>query len=1591
VTKHKISPPHATSVKSTGEMPSGPTAQLVVVAVGASAGGLDAFTTFLNALPPSTGMAFILVQHLDPTHKSLMGELLSVHTKMPIHEAVDGTQIEPNTVYVIVAGTYLGIHHGVLKVTPPQDRHGARMPFDFLLQSLGEAYGERAIGVILSGNGTDGSIGLKAIYEGGGLIVAQTPAQATHPGMPQSAIDTGLVDLILGVENIPAKLALYAKQMRRLDFRALPQDAKSTLDQITALLRERVEQDFSAYKPGTLLRRIARRMALHAITEVTDYLTLLQDDKTEADILAKDLLIHVTGFFRDAGVFNYLAATVIPDLVRQHPVGQPIRIWIPACSSGEEVYSLAILFLEAITVAKVNIKLQIFGSDLDERAVSKARTGKYSPSLATEISPERLSRFFVADSGGYRIGPILREAVIFTVHDILSDPPFARIDLVSCRNLLIYLLPEAQQRALSLMHFALRANGVLVLGIAESVAAARGDFEPISADLRIFRRIGTSRKVNAHFSFRDQPRAFWPRAAQVKPLREETFGDVSHKALLEFYAPTSVLVDQKDHCLYFFGATESYLQIPSGDAQQTILAMVRQGLRSKLRAALKRARSENAPISLSGGTITRNGIVVPIQVEVRPVQATDQILYLASFVETPQPREVQKHFFSDTAEDMSKTSALEALVETLQRDLHDATAELEMAIADQATISEESLSLNEEYQSANEELETSKEELQSLNEELTALNTQLSATVNQQRHTADDLENILRSSELAIVFLDLNQNIRFVSGAAKMLLRALDTDTGRPISDLANPFEDNNLQSDIHKAFKSLTPIYREVRTYSGTWYARQVLPYRGQAGVIRGVILTFNNISETKATELKIGIARAYADSIIDTLRQPIVVVDEHLRVVSGNTSFRRLFDSDDTDLAGQELTLVGNGVLNIPAMQTFLDRALAAFTPIEDYELSVDFPSAGRRELLLNARNIPRDAATGQRILIAIDDITERKHIAVALEIAKLNAEKANLGKSRFLAAASHDLRQPLQTLSLLHSILARKINDPECLTLIGKLNETLGAMAGMLDTLLDINQLEAGKVQPEIDSFKITGVLEHLKTEFMYLAKAKGLSLCVVPSSGCVRSDPLLLGQMIRNLLSNAVKYTKQGKILVGCRRMRDHLRIEVWDTGIGIPAEQLESIFEEYHQLGNPARERGLGLGLGLSIVNRLGDLLGHRTGVRSAAGQGSVFTIEVPLGDKIETNDETQDAASSISIIENARYRCGTLLVVEDDPNVREALDLLLQEEGYRTILACDGIEVTALARQGRLMPDLIIADYNLPGGRNGLQIITDLRENLGRPFPGIILTGDIATEVLRKVISAGCEYLYKPVNVDLLTARIVQLVSAAQPARSPALFHEVPASGGLNDGLTIYVVDDDAVLLASMREMLMNRGYSVETYTGSEAFLSAFGSGGRGVLVVDSVMPGLSGIDLLKRLKEDNHDLPAIMITGHGDITMAIDAMKAGVMDFIEKPVEHDALMASINRALVQARDLTRRSSAQKAAAAAIASLTPRERKVMDLVVEGLPNKQIAFKLNISRRTVETHRAAVMKRTGVESLPDLIRLVMQAGPAMKVKMRSALR
>lgn len=701
-------------------------------------------------------------------------------------------------------------------------------------------------------------------------------------------------------------------------------------------------------------------------------------------------------------------------------------------------------------------------------------------------------------------------------------------------------------------------------------------------------------------------------------------------------------------------------------------------------------------------------------------------------------------------------------------------------------------------------------------------------------------------------------------------------------------------------------------------------------------------------------------AEESLQAVQQPAAMLDARRRPIFANTAFRVTFgETPDRLLAA---------LRSVPRLDAFLAAEAGAVGEAEEAILEMAQPDGQVALLQATARRL---LAKPARCVLVIEDLTERTRLAGQLELAKAASERAERDRSRFLAAASHDLRQPLQGMSMLHGLMAAKAADPTMLRLIGRLDEAIDAMSGILDTLLDINRMEAGRVRAEIAPVPVGPLLASLGHEFAAMAKGAGLDWRVVPSEAVVLSDARLLRQILRNLIANALKYTRRGRILLGCRHANGMLRIEVWDTGIGIPETRLRGVFEESRQIETTARARSQGLGLGLGIVRRLADLLGHPVGVRSRENMGSCFHISIPLAR--EATDPAQDATVP-TVPEVLR-----ILVIEDDSTVGDMLCLLLGQEGYVTMLARDGAEAIALAAEHP--PALVIADYNLPGALNGVEVTLQLRQLLSPPPAAILLSGDTSAETRREIGLTGVEYSPKPIRADDLLARLYRLLPTARPrpAAPPPEPAVEPAPAVAREMLgQVFIVDDDATLRRDTAEWLAANGWAVESFSNAEAFLKADKPDRHGCVLVDAVMPGMDGMALLAELRPHAQRLPAIMVTGHGDVRMAVRAMTAGAMDFVEKPIVRSDLLRSITHATRRIANRMHEAAAQTEAAVRLDKLTPRQRQILDRVIAGMPNKIIAADLDLNQRTVENHRATIMTKLGVRSLSELIRKVVSA-------------
>ena len=830
----------------------------VIIGIGASAGGLEALEQFFIHVPEASGVAYVVIQHLDPTQQGMLPELLQRITPMHVEQVKNGMSIKPNCVYVIPPNKDMSILHGKLILLDPAAPRGLRLPIDFFFKSLADDLREQAIAVVLSGMGSDGTLGMRAIKERAGLTLAQLPGSAKFDGMPSSAIAAGVVDIIATPQALSAQIMSHLKRgvhniLPAVD-KMLEHSSQSALEQIVILLRASTGNDFSLYKKHTLYRRIERRMGLHQISSIANYVAYVRENPSELNLLFKELLIGVTRFFRDAAVWETIKITTLPALIAEYPAGKEFRAWIPACSTGEEAYSLAIVFKEALALGAFSqrLKLQIFATDIDQDAIDKARQGFYSANIAADVSPERLSRFFVAEAHGYRVKKEIREMVIFAQQNIINDPPFTKLDLLFCRNLLIYFDQELQKKLILLFHYALTPNGILLLGNAETIGNFNGLFTSSDSHLQLYRRIeqtltpATIHFPTKHFSLTAMTQQ---EISIAKPTLNLQI--LVNQLLLQNYSPPAVVVNADGDILYINGRTGKYLEPAAGKANLNVHAMAREGIRHELAGALDKAKRQAEAVQLNNLTIGTNGgtqtINLTVQAIEHPKELSGMLIILFTDVKTPPARKRSRK--PPNAEQQLLLAELQQAhdeLQTMREERQTSQEELKSA-------NEELQSTNEELQSTNEELTTSKEEMQSMNEELQTLNAELQTKVTDLSWVNNDMNNLLNSMEVATVFLDNALNIRRFTHHTTQLFRLIAGDEGRPLSDIVTDLDYPTLLEDTRQVLNTLIFSEKQIKASDDRYFKVRIMPYRTQENVIDGVVITFIDITVTKILEAKL------------------------------------------------------------------------------------------------------------------------------------------------------------------------------------------------------------------------------------------------------------------------------------------------------------------------------------------------------------------------------------------------------------------------------------------------------------------------------------------------------------------------------------------------------------------------------------------------------------------------------------------------------------------------------------------------------------------------------------------------------------------
>ena len=1359
-----------------------------VVGIGASAGGIQALLRFFEQMPQDAGMAFVIVLHLSPKHESRADEVIQRVASMPVLQVRESMPIEKNHIYLISPSNELSMTDGYLRVAQADRLAGRPVAIDRFFRSLADVHGTRAISVILSGTGSDGTVGIGRIKECGGITLAQDPDDAEYAEMPQNALASGHVDISLPVADLPQKLLELSANARRIQLPPVEDEAsvlaapagseetvEHALQDILTLLRIRTGHDFRHYKRATVLRRIERRLQVNALADLPSYRRFLEKHPDETRALLRDMLIGVTNFFRDREAFEAVEREIFPEICAGKAGDEQVRAWVAGCSTGEEAYSIAMLLCEQVAQGDGMPEIQVFATDIDDRAIGAARSGRYPESIQTDVPAARLRQFFLHTRGFYVINKALRDKVLFASHNILRDPPFSQLHLVSCRNLLIYLDRTVQRQILQTFHFALRPGGYLFLGSSESAEIAEDLFHPIDKRNRIYRARTVASRARVTPSLPATGRLAPAAAVDVaKPAaRPSSFSLASlHQRVTEHYAPPSILIDRDAEILHMSEQVGRFLRYVGGEPSHNLLRVINPELRLELRTALFQVLQHGQSTEARRVRFSHGDTWTYVNITVHPFHddagGEDVMVVVFNECDEKDPNEGTDIEGTDIARAADHDPVITHLENELQH-----TKELLQSNIEQSDVSNEELkasneelqAINEELRSATEELETSKEELQSVNEELVTVNIELQSKVEDETRANDDLRNLITSTGIATIFVDREMRIKRFTAPAIGIFNLIETDVGRPLLDLRHRLNYPELAQDAVAAFETLKVIEREVGTDEGEWFISRLLPYRTLDDRIDGAVLTLIDITTRRQAEES---ARRNEEALklaaLTTNDYAIIVIDEDGVIVSWNKGARNVFGYNEAEVLGRSVDLIFTAEDQAQGAPR-AERMRAIKTGRADDE-RWHAHKDGRR-IYCSGVMTPIDTPNFRGFAKIARDLTDRKSVesrqASRLELerrVRARAVSASRQKDEFFAVLSHELKNPLNLIHVKAEMLSRapEVREiplvQEAAQLI--LRSVMG-QAKIIDDLLDLSRARTGKLALHVATVDLASVVRTVTDANAVDATAAGVTLSVsgADSPVAIRADAVRLEQILWNLISNALKFTPSGgRVDVTVSRDDGFVRVRVADTGQGIAPDFLPRIFDMFSQAQTgPARDRG-GLGIGLSLVKQLVEMHGGTIDAYSdGVGKGATFCVRLPESAS-ETPADQSRVAVDASVLRGLR-----VLLVDDSAEGLEAFRALLETEGAQVRGESSGAAALAAAAEDEF--DLILSDIGMPG-MSGYELIAELRK-LPRTAttPAIALTGYGREKDALDALQAGFDaHLGKPVSLNALLGAIGQSRSA---------------------------------------------------------------------------------------------------------------------------------------------------------------------------------------------------------------------------------------
>lgn len=1272
--------------------PASASAPPMVVAIGASAGGITALKTLFSLLPTDAGVAYVVVLHLSPSHESHLAAILQSETSMPVSQVVGPTTLEPDHVYVNPPDRHLEVLDGKLELVASSPTPGRRNTIDLLFCSLAAAMsGDRIVCILLSGTGSDGTVGLWHVREVGGTAIVQDPEEAEYNAMALSAIAAGGADLIVRIADMPGHLMTIAHRPAvDLDIDDEAPEATSRVDAtslaaILTTVRERTGHDFSGYKPATLLRRILRRIGVRGVGSLREYADAIAVDAEEAAVLSRDFLISVTSFFRDPEAFDALEQTVIPRLFAGKGASDTVRVWVAGCATGEEAYSVGMLLCEHADRLNEPPRLQVFASDIDAEAIRIARDGRYGEVVVASVSPQRMQRFFVSDGPDFRAKKELRDIVLFARHNLLQDAPFSQLDLVTCRNLLIYLRRDAQYTVLRTLHFALRRDGHLMLGSSETGDTADGLFTAVDRQHHIYRALAKA-VGTAGFPLGAATATPAQDARRKERLHPESPGAVHHR-LVESYAPPSLLLDDGFDVLHLSPTVGRYLQFQGGEISRNILSMIQTDLRAHLRDALLEAKQSADDAPVSHGTVRRSDPASTVTVSVRRCRLDDsRPCYLVMFDES-------EALPVATAGDANASPDVRSTTERLESELREASDRLrarseqnETAEQELRSTNEELRSIIEELRSAGEEVETSKEELQSVNEELSTVNSELKNKIEEVSVANADLQNLLASTDIATIFLDSQLRIRRFTPLATALVNLIESDIGRPLSHLTHRLDYDEFEADATVVLRSLHPIEREVRSIDERSFILRLLPYRTIDQSVEGVVMTFVDITERKLEEE----SRRWLSEIVASSNDAIVSFTLDGDVRSWNGSAERMFGYAPGQILGRSIETLAPAEMHdeLGRMKARLRRGES----IANLQMELVRNDGTLLDVSMSISPIATSGGGVRAVTAILQDVTEQRRAQAEIDVQSRR-------KDEFLAMLAHELRNPLAPILSGLDVLRECQDDAEATSsAIGIIERQARQMIRLVDDLLDVSRITRGAItlqRERIDLRNVVAMAE--ETIRPLIAASRGTLQFSIPTEPVfVDGDAARLTQIVVNLLSNAAKYSEPGStITLEMEAGEETVEICVSDDGIGIATADLPAIFEMFTRIDRGPKHARIGLGVGLSVVRTLVTMHGGTITARSEGeGKGSTFTVQLPIEHSEETLVEARSDGAPAEKLEPGVATPMRVLVVDDNTDAAEMLAQLLREQRHEVRIASDGASAVAAALA--FEPDACLLDIGLP-------------------------------------------------------------------------------------------------------------------------------------------------------------------------------------------------------------------------------------------------------------------------------------------------------